>query len=36
MEPIYKMVKQQLAPMGLKMDLTEIEKNRPVIAKILE
>ena len=36
MEPIYKMVKQQLEPMGLKMDLAQIEKNRPVIAKILE
>ena len=36
MEPIYKMVKQQLEPMGLKMDLAEIKKNRPVIAKILE
>lgn len=36
MEPIYKMIQQQLEPMGLKMDLAEIEKNRPVIAKMLK
>jgi uncharacterized protein len=36
MEPIYKMMQQQLEPMGLKMDLAEIEKNRPVIAKMLQ
>lgn len=36
MEPVYKMMKQQLEPMGLNMDLVEIEKNRPVIAKMLQ
>lgn len=36
MEPVYKMIQQQLAPMGLKMDLVEIEKNRPVIATMLK
>ena len=36
MEPVYKMIQQQLAPMGLKMDLVEIEKNRPVIADMLK
>ncbi len=36
MEPVYKMIQQQLAPMGLKMDLVEIEKNRPVIAEMLK
>jgi len=36
MKPIYKMLKQQLGPMGLQIDLTEIEKARPVIAKMLQ
>ena len=36
MKPIYEMVKQQLEPMGLQVDLTEIEKTRPVIAMMLQ
>lgn len=36
MKPIYEMVKQQLEPMGLQIDLTEIEKTRPVIAIMLQ
>ena len=35
-KPIYEMFQQQLAPMGLQLDLNEIEKTRPVIAMMLE
>lgn len=34
--PIYEMLRQQLAPMGLKLDMNELEKNRPVIAMMLQ
>ncbi len=36
MKPIYEMIKLQLEPIGLKIDLTEIEKTRPVIAMMLQ
>ncbi|MFB0937357.1 MAG: ankyrin repeat domain-containing protein [Urechidicola sp.] len=36
MEPIYKMLQQQLEPMGLKIDLADIEKKRPIIAIMLK
>ncbi|MGK0453495.1 MAG: ankyrin repeat protein [Paraglaciecola sp.] len=36
MKPFYEMLQQQLGPLGLKIDLTEIEKNRPVIAMMLQ
>ncbi|MDD7914427.1 ankyrin repeat domain-containing protein [Polaribacter ponticola] len=36
MKPVYKMLQQQLSPLGLKIDLAEIEKNRPVIAMMLQ
>ena len=36
MKPVYKMLQQQLGPLGLKIDLAEIEKNRPVIAMMLQ
>ncbi|WP_240642132.1 ankyrin repeat domain-containing protein [Nonlabens xiamenensis] len=35
-KPIYELLEQQLAPLGLQLDLNEIEKNRPVIAIILQ
>ncbi len=35
-KPIYEMLQQQLGPMGLQLDLTEIEKTRPVIAMMLQ
>lgn len=36
MKPIYEMLQQQLAPMGMEIDLNEIEKTRPVIAMMLQ
>ena len=36
MKPFYEMLQQQLGPLGLKIDLSEIEKNRPVIAMMLQ
>lgn len=35
-KPIYEMLKQQLQPMGIEIDLDYIEKTRPVIAKMLQ
>jgi len=35
-KPIYEMLQQQLSPMGLQIDLNEIEKARPVIAMMLQ
>lgn len=35
-KPIYEMLQQQLSPLGLQLDLTEIEKTRPVIAMMLQ
>jgi len=35
-KPIYEMLQQQLGPLGLQLDLTEIEKARPVIAMMLQ
>lgn len=35
-KPIYKMLQQQLEPIGLQIDLKEIEKTRPVIATMLQ
>lgn len=35
-KPIYEMLQQQLGPIGLQIDLTEIEKTRPVIAMMLQ
>ncbi|NER10001.1 Ankyrin repeat-containing protein [Muriicola jejuensis] len=34
--PFYEMLQQQLAPMGLQLDLQEVEKTRPVIAMMLQ
>lgn len=36
MKPIYEMMIQQLKPMGFTLDLTQVEKARPVIAMMLE
>lgn len=35
-KPIYTMLQQQLEPIGLQIDLNEIEKTRPVIAIMLQ
>lgn len=35
MEPIYKMLIQQLKPMGFVLDLEALKKARPVVAKML-
>ncbi|MDB4286048.1 ankyrin repeat domain-containing protein [bacterium] len=36
MKPIYEMLQQQLGPLGLQLDLIEMEKTRPVIAMMLQ
>lgn len=36
MKPVYQMLQQQLSPLGLQLDLNEIEKTRPVIAMMLQ
>lgn len=36
MEPIYKMMQQQLGAMGLQIDLAHIEATRPQIAQMLQ
>ena len=36
MQPIYEMLQQQLEPLGMQLDLVEIEKSRPVIAMMLQ
>ncbi|AYN68109.1 ankyrin repeat domain-containing protein [Euzebyella marina] len=36
MKPIYEMMQQQLAPVGLQIDIAEVEKTRPVIAMMLQ
>lgn len=35
-KPIYEMLQQQLSPIGLQLDLNEIEKTRPVMAMMLQ
>lgn len=35
-KPIYVMLQQQLAPMGMQYDLDHIEKTRPIIAEMLK
>lgn len=36
MKPIYEMIGQQLEPLGLELDLNEVEMTRPVIAMMLQ
>lgn len=35
-KPIYVMLQEQLSPIGLKIDLNEIEKTRPIIVQMLQ
>ncbi len=35
-KPIYDMMAQQLAPLGLKLDMEELKKTRPVISMMLQ
>jgi hypothetical protein len=35
-KPIYEMIQLQLQPLGLQLNLKEVEKNRPVIAMMLQ
>lgn len=35
-KPIYEMMQQQLGPLGLKLDMKELEEVRPVIAMMLK
>ncbi len=35
MKPIYEMIQQQLQPLGLKLDLKDVERTRPLIAMML-
>lgn len=36
LQPIYEMMQQQLGPLGLQLDMAELEKARPVIAIMLQ
>ena len=36
MKPVYETIKQQLEPLGLQLDLKEVEMARPVIAMMLQ
>jgi uncharacterized protein len=36
MKPIYEMLLQQLKPMGFTLDMNELQKARPVVAKMLQ
>ncbi len=36
MKPVYEMIKKQLEPIGLKLDMKEVEMARPVIAMMLQ
>jgi len=35
-KPVYQVMKEQLKPLGLELDLEEVEKTRPVIAMMLQ
>jgi hypothetical protein len=35
-KPVYEMMQQQLAPMGLQLDMAQLEKTRPVISMMLQ
>jgi ankyrin repeat protein len=35
-KPVYEMMQTQLGPLGLQLDLAEVEKTRPVIAMMLQ
>lgn len=35
-QPVYEMIQEQLEPFGLNLDMSEVEKTRPVIAMMLQ
>ena len=35
-KPVYEMMQQQLGPMGLQLDMAQLEKSRPVIVMMLQ
>ena len=35
-KPVYEMMQQQLAPLGMQLDMEQLEKTRPVIAMMLQ
>ena len=35
-KPVYEMMQQQLEPMGLQLDMAQLEKTRPVISMMLQ
>ena len=35
-KPVYEMMKMQLEPLGLELDIEEVEKSRPVVAMMLQ
>lgn len=35
-KPIYEMMQQQLAPLGMQLDMEQLEKARPVVAMMLQ
>lgn len=35
-KPVYEMMQQQLEPMGMQLDMVQLEKTRPVIAMMLQ
>jgi len=35
-KPVYELMQQQLGPMGMQLDMNELEKTRPVIAMMLQ
>jgi ankyrin repeat protein len=36
LKPVYEMMQQQLSPLGLQLDMAELERIRPVIAMMLQ
>ena len=34
-KPIYELMQAQLGPLGLNLDLNELEKNRPIVAELI-
>lgn len=36
MKPIYEMIQRQIEPLGITMDLGEVQKKRPVVAMMLQ
>jgi len=36
MKPVYETIQKQLEPLGLKLDISEVEMARPIIAMMLQ